>query len=94
MMLFLLIDFIFLKYILRGIDGFVGCLGDLYIGFKKYNLQAFTRNEIIKGCQIPCFQAPCQNFGVCKGNYSSFSCDCSATQYIGQVCNHSKYYIQ
>ncbi|EDV29551.1 uncharacterized protein TRIADDRAFT_52048 [Trichoplax adhaerens] len=69
-------------------DGFTGCLGDFFIGLKKYSLQQYIGNTIVNSCKIPCFKTPCQHFSVCQGNYSSFYCDCSSTQYIGPVCSH------
>lgn len=73
---------------IRPDDGFIGCVGNLYIGERLQHLDSFATafKGVRNDCGSACLFRPCQHNTPCTGNYSHFFCDCDKTNWIGQKC--------
>lgn len=77
--------------------GYVGCMQDLQVNDKKYNLASLAREQQIEGiydyCRVTgpqCISQPCLHRGSCQEGWNRFICDCAATSYIGATCKECK----
>ncbi|KAK3729337.1 hypothetical protein QZH41_009047 [Actinostola sp. cb2023] len=80
--------------VLIGGSDFIGCLWDLKLNDKKFDVKTVSNANIQTGvCNITdfCFPNSCKNKGKCSQDGKSFACDCYGTDYIGAVCQHPKY---
>ena len=72
-------------------DGFVGCIRAFVLNGVPVDLvHEVTKNAwglygVGVGCQGKCTSNPCQNGGVCKEGYDSFTCDCRSVEQQPQV---------
>ncbi|EDV20971.1 uncharacterized protein TRIADDRAFT_60571 [Trichoplax adhaerens] len=76
----------------RPSNGFIGCIGSLYISESLQHLDSFAAafQGVKNGCGKACFFLPCQHNTPCTGNYSSFRCDCTNTDWTGERCEAPK----
>jgi hypothetical protein len=83
------VDLVELNYM----NGYVGCLKNIRLNSIELSADnvEYTSDVAVGSCQIfdYCTPNPCENGGVCKQNYKTFSCDCSSTGYAGSVCHTS-----
>ncbi|XP_037101706.1 cadherin EGF LAG seven-pass G-type receptor 3 isoform X1 [Syngnathus acus] len=74
-----------------GTREFIGCMKELHIDNKPLDLAGFIANNgTLPGCsaKLPfCKSNPCQNGGVCRVSWETFSCDCPLG-YGGKDCSH------
>ncbi|XP_019944637.2 cadherin EGF LAG seven-pass G-type receptor 3 isoform X2 [Paralichthys olivaceus] len=70
---------------------FIGCMKELHIDNKPLDLAGFIANNgTVPGCsaKLPfCKSNPCQNGGICRVSWETFSCDCPLG-YGGKDCSH------
>lgn len=86
----LIINFLYFLWenISRRTNGFIGCIGDLYIGddLQNLNTMAAAFSGVRSGCGQACSFRPCEHNTSCVGNYSDFSCSCINTLWTGRTC--------
>ena len=74
--------------------GFIGCVGDLVIDYKRFDLPKLAAMPGQKGlrtsCADACYNQPCKHNTPCTGDFTSFNCNCSRSSYTGTTCNFGK----
>jgi len=74
--------------------GFVGCMKDIFAQGIKVNSSLQNTSGILFNKCVPkdqCFTNPCKNTGRCLQKQSAFKCDCSHTNYTGELCDQPKF---
>ena len=70
--------------------GFIGCMYDIKVQGKRVNLtSAISGSRVIRGkCSLKdsCLPNPCKNGGRCTQERNRTICDCSQTDYKGDLC--------
>ncbi|GAB1600199.1 neurexin-4-like [Argonauta hians] len=79
---------------------FIGCMRHLDIANLPLRDDGLPKGStsvgIVAGnCAIRnrCTPNPCENGGICKQDWNTFTCDCSSTGYRGAVCHISEHYL-
>eukprot|EP00058_Branchiostoma_floridae_P016174 XP_002601662.1 hypothetical protein BRAFLDRAFT_85745 [Branchiostoma floridae] len=70
--------------------GLLGCIRGLKIGendVKSLASVAEKTDGVTSGCQGKCDAGPCNHGGLCKEQWTAFTCDCNDTSYTGSTCN-------
>ena len=94
------------EYYLGGVPdpkpGLIGCMRYVYIEGRYVSLTSMPPDRmhktqpndiVLEACQMidRCHPNPCEHNGICKQNHLEFSCDCTATGYLGAVCHISRH---
>ncbi|KAI8777902.1 neurexin-4 [Biomphalaria glabrata] len=82
-------------------NGFRGCMRDIQVAQKAVDLNVLaTDPSRIKGADIGtcairdrCTPNPCEHNGLCQQTWNTFTCDCTDTGYLGELCHVSAYHI-